>query len=51
MSNVTPGFIVKTAPGSIVIEIPDGIVTSEVMVISTVIIQGIIGLPEGSGPR
>ena len=49
MSSVTPGFIVKTAPEFIVMEVPDGIVTSEVKVISTVIIQASISRKAASG--
>jgi len=45
-SSVTPEFIVKTTPGSIVIEVPDGIVRSKPKVISTVIMQGSNPFPE-----
>jgi len=47
---VTPGFIVKTAPGSTVIDTPDGRVTLEVKVVSSVIVQGNSILILGSVP-
>jgi len=45
MSSVTPSNV-KTAPGSIVMEVPDGIVTSEVKMVFTVIMQGSSGSPD-----
>jgi len=50
MSSVTPGFIVKTAPGSIVMEVPSGVVTSKVKVVFTVIMQGSRLGPSGGSP-
>ncbi len=42
--------IIKTAPENIVMEVPDGIITSKVKVVFTMILQGSSPLTEIGGP-